>query len=458
MARTRLAAGVGLGFRPEVAADLLRQPEIVDCVEVVADTCFAQPSAWREACAIAEILPVVPHGVKLSLGSASGVDLGRARGLGALARELRAEAVTEHVALTRAGECEIGHLTPLPFTRDSVRVVARNVASVRRVLPDVPFLLENIAWTFRWPEDEMPEGAFYAQVAEATGCGLLLDVANLYANARNAGIAPSRALAEFPLDRVDMMHVAGGVLEHGFFLDTHAQAVPDAVFALVEAALAATGAVPVILERDDAFPPFAELASEIDHLRALVSSSARRDPRQPASTPSLAPPMERGALETMARRQDAVARLLTATDAPAREAAAEFGEDAVARTRAVLQHKRVDEALPLTPRTAAASADVRALALRVVQASPRAPRGNGIADALRIVDAAAAEPTLAAAALRDRLELRSRFARQGPRGECGARRSPFVGRERLPDGRSIWALKGPGPEAPVRLLEWGGER
>src|SRR4051812_35405365 len=248
--------GVALGWRPELAADVLRAPESVDFLEVVADTCFAQPAAWREARAVAEIRPVVPHGVKLSLGSADGIDPARTRRLGALARELRAPAITEHVALTRAGGREIGHLTPMPFTRDSVRILARNVAAARRLLPDVPLFLENVAWTFRWPEDEMPEGAFYAEVAAATGCELLLDVANLHANAINAGLDPVDLLGDHPLDRVGMMHVAGGVMEDGFLLDTHAHPVAEAVFALVERALTRTGAVPVVLERDQGFPPF----------------------------------------------------------------------------------------------------------------------------------------------------------------------------------------------------------
>ena len=125
MPRTRALAGVALGWRPELAADVLRAPESVDFLEVVADSCFAQPSAWREARAIAEVKPVVPHGVKLSLGSADGVEMERAKRLGALARELGAPAITEHVALTRGGGRDIGHLTPLPFTREAVRVVAR---------------------------------------------------------------------------------------------------------------------------------------------------------------------------------------------------------------------------------------------------------------------------------------------------------------------------------------------
>jgi uncharacterized protein len=456
MLRTRPLAGVALGWRPELAADLLRDPGHVDFLEVVADTCFAQPSAWREARAIAEIKPVVPHGVKLSLGSADGVDRARARRMGMLARELAAPAITEHVAMTRGGGREIGHLTALPFTRDAVRVVARNVAQARRVLPDVPLLLENVAWTFRWPEDEMPEGAFYAEIAQATGCELLLDVANLYANALNSGLAPAALLREHPLDRVGMVHVAGGVMEHGFFLDTHAHPVPEAVFGLLDGLLRETGPVPIVLERDQGFPPFAELAAEVDRLRVLLGA-VRSVPR-PTPRRREAADMDGGHELAMRDRQALVARMLTDVEPPAPALAAPFGLDAIARTRAVLRHKRVDDALPLLPRTAAAGDPARAFALDVLTDAPRAPRGAGIVDALRIADAAATVPGLASGARRDRLELRARFSRRGFEGPCAPRPGPFVGRERLPDGRSVWAVKGFGLEAPVRVIERGGER
>jgi uncharacterized protein len=456
MQHNRPLAGVALGWRPELAADLLRDPEGVDFLEVVADTCFAQPSAWREARALAELRPVVPHGVKLSLGSADGVDLARARKLGALARELGAPAISEHVALTRGGGREIGHLTALPFTREAVRVVARNVASARRVLPDVPLLLENVAWTFRWPEDEMPEGAFYAEIARATGCELLLDVANLYANALNSGIAPAQALRDHPLDRIGMVHVAGGVMEHGFFLDTHAHPVPEEVFGLLEALLRETGPLPLVLERDQGFPPFAELAHEVDRLRALLAAAPSRSPvtrRMTEGSDANIP----GA-GAMGDRQRMVAHMLTDVEPPAASMAAPFGLEAIARTRAVLRHKRVDDALPLLPRTAAAGDPARALALDVLTGAPRAPRAAGIADAVRIADAAAAAPGLASGARRDRLELRARFASRGREGSWVPRPGPFVGRERLPDGRSVWAIKGFGLEAPVRVIERGGAR
>jgi hypothetical protein len=471
MVPTRPLAGVALGWRPELAVDLLRRPESVDFLEVVADTCFAQPSAWREARAIAELKPVVPHGVKLSLGSASGIELARARRLGTLSRELRAPAISEHVAFTRAGKREIGHLTPLPFTREAVRVVARNVAAARRVLPEVPLMLENVAWTFRWPEDEMAEEDFYVEVAAATGCDLLLDLANLYANAVNTGIEPRRALSGYPLDHVGMVHVAGGAVEHGFYLDTHAEAVPSAVFELLAELLRRTGPLPIVLERDQGFPPFAELAGEVERLRGLLREAPRR---AVASEPAEAQAPARGhvapadprpeparpgpELRKMEERQSAMAEMLTAVAPPTDQAAGPFGSAAVARTRAVLQGKRVDEALPLLPRTAASGERARALALRAVEQAPRAASGAGIADALRIADVAAIDPELAPAAMRDRIELRSRFARKGRSGACAPRRGPFLGRERLPDGRKLWALKGPGLEAPVRLIEQGSGR
>jgi uncharacterized protein (UPF0276 family) len=144
-----MLSGVGVGFRPELAKGLFASPDTVDLVEVIADGCLAKNSRRREAQALAERWPVIPHGIKLSLGSASGIDRERARKLGQLARDLRSPFITEHIAFTHASGREIGHLTPLPFTQAAVNVVAHNVAIALRELPDIPLFLENLAWTLR---------------------------------------------------------------------------------------------------------------------------------------------------------------------------------------------------------------------------------------------------------------------------------------------------------------------
>ncbi|HSD26434.1 MAG TPA: DUF692 family protein, partial [Vicinamibacteria bacterium] len=363
---------------------------------------------------------------------------------------------SEHVALTRGGGKEIGHLTALPLTREAILVLARNVAAARRALPDVPFLLENIAWTFRWPEDAIPEGDFYAEVVKATGCDLLLDVANLFANATNAGLDPVAALRSYPLDRVAMVHVAGGVLEHGFYLDTHAHPVPEEVFTLLRALLEQTGVLPVVLERDAGFPAFAEVRQEIGRIRAAFAPlAASPRARKPAVvTPAGSSPREDDAARALAERQARVAEWLTAS-APFPETEG-FDGVALSRTRSVLAHKRVDDALPLLPRTAARGEAARAAALAALRGVPRAARRAGVADAFRIAESAAALPGLAAAAGRDLLELRARFVARGGAG-ARPRLGPFVGRRTLPGGRAVWALKGPGRQAGVRLFEFGGE-
>jgi uncharacterized protein (UPF0276 family) len=433
--------GVGLGFRPELSHGLLRAPGTVDFLEVVAESLYARSDWKREALALAEVWPLVPHGVKLSLASAEGVDLERANKLGDLARELRAPIVSEHIALTKAGRFDIGHLTAVPFTREAVGVVARNVAATQRCLPDVPFLLENIAWTLRWPDDAMGEGEFHAEVVRATGCGMLLDVANVYANARNAGVDPIALVDSYPLDSVRMLHVAGGIFEDGFFFDTHAHDVPEEVFALVEHVLGKCGGVPIVLERDGRFPPFASIVSEVSRLRALGDAVGEPVEYEPVNR-SLA----LAAVSDLSSRQIALAAALVSDGA-----ATEFDRRAICRTRSVLNEKRIDDALPLLPRLSRRREQIEALVRARVPSWPRAETLVGPNDALRIVDAVVNDPELSSDALWDRLVLRARFAGDPVR----PRASVFVGRERI-GARTVWAFKGAGAGAPVKLWTTGG--
>jgi uncharacterized protein len=444
---------VGLGFRAEFASHLVARPEVVDFVEVVAETCFTQRVTRREACALAEMWPVVPHGVKLSLGSADGVDLDRARRLGALARQLRASVISEHVSFTRAGEVDIGHLTQLPRTREAIAVVANNVARVRRVLPDVPLLLENVAWSFRWPDDEMDEATFYHEIVEATGCELLLDLGNLYANAINEGLDPHAVLAGYPLDRVGMVHVAGGVREHGFYFDTHAHGIPEGVLALAREVVARRD-VPVLIERDANFD-FAEVAAELAWLRALPRAAPRVHEQDRVETGPLPPrsPVDRtrGAGNTLAAAQRELAGQLVGGE-PVTPLGARIGSVALDRSRGILQRKRIDDALPLVANLARCGGRVREVAAAALAQSSRPASGAGPADAWRIAEAAMSVPELVSAAAIDRLVLRARFAGTAE-GTPRPRRTPFIGVARLSDGRRIRATKGIGARADVSIHE-----
>jgi uncharacterized protein (UPF0276 family) len=439
--------GVGLGWRREFAHDLLSQPDAVSFVEVVAETCWARDRLRDEVRAAAERWPVIPHGVKLSLGSADGIDADHARRLGRLAQELHSPWITEHASFTRAGDRDIGHLTQLPRTRAAVRTLARNVNVLRRAVGDVPIALENVAWTTAWPDDEMDEATFYQEVCAATGCPLLLDLGNLHANARNEGVDPAAVLDAFPLERVAMVHIAGGdwhdVSGARFFVDSHAHPVPAAVFALLQRLVARRGAVPVILERDANFPPFEALRAELRRAQEMLTAPGPAAAMRPGVTSPEGPPEA-----DLARAQSHLAALLTAPEAPA--ACAPFDPRQVAFARDVLQRKRIDDALPLLPRLAARAGDARPAAWAAVAERPRAAHLVALNDAWRIAELSESLPELRTAARLDGLVLRARS-----HGHDGARRprwGAYVSRRDLGDGRHAWVYKGLGASAAVRVI------
>lgn len=262
------ALGVGLGWRPEIDLTVERLPG-VDFVEVVAEN--LRPEALPESLKLlrGRGVPVLPHGVSLSLGGAEPPEEDRIAHLAALAEAFGAPVVSDHVCFVRAGGLDSGHLMPVPRTREALDVLVANVRQVQRSLP-VPFAVENIAALLEWPDAELTEAQFLAELTERTGCLLLVDIANLYANARNLGTDPVRLLDELPLERLAYVHIAGGVERDGLYHDTHAHPVLPEVLDLLDELAARTDPPGVLLERDDAYPADEELAGELRAIRATL--------------------------------------------------------------------------------------------------------------------------------------------------------------------------------------------
>jgi uncharacterized protein (UPF0276 family) len=451
---------VGLSWRSAYAGDLLGAPQALGFVEVIAEACFASGEVAREARALSALWPVVLHSIHLSLGSADGIDDARARRLGRLARDIGAVAVSEHVAFTKAGGREIGHLTPLPRTAEAVAVVADNVARLQRHL-DVPLWLENVACPFLWPEDVVAsawsDGAFATAIATATGCPLLLDVANLTANALNAGSDPTDALRDFPLDRVALVHLAGGHVDgDGFYLDTHAHPVPDDVFAALPALGAAVGRVPVVLERDAALPPTATLLEELARARAALDDGATRAGGRSWRVPAPRPARPPAAVATasLAARQALVAAALVDVDLSALDAAvaAGFERAGLQRARRILVAKRAEDALGLLPRLASGGPEVVARARALLLSRPRPARSATLRDARTIAHGLVDDPVLGRDAAADLLVWRARFVDPGEPAPVRPRRGPFLRYDETAPGRRHLVIKGPGYAAPVHFL------
>lgn len=276
MAATDLAGlpflGAGVSYRPAWRWDLVRHREALGAVEFIPEE-VAGPAAFHDLRLLRDAVPVLLHGIGLSLGSAEGLDAGRVAHAAEVARAVRPPWFSEHIAFTRAGGVEIGHLAPLPFTHEAVETVATNVATLRRALPDLPVLLENIAYTFTLPGSEMDEAAFVRQVLEASGAGLLLDLENVHANAANHGYDPIGFLESLPLDRVVEVHLAGGLWSDGEYADTHSRPVPEESWALLEWLAPRAAVKAVIIERDDDLPPFAKLLAEARRAREILDAA-----------------------------------------------------------------------------------------------------------------------------------------------------------------------------------------
>lgn len=262
--------GAGISLRREHVADAFVASESIDLVEILADHYFARDRRTREALrALSERFTVVPHGLDLSLGSADGIERAYLGRLSGVVAAVRPPYWSEHIAFTRAGGRRIGHLAPLPLTHEALDVLCANVARVSAVV-ESPLILENIACPFDIPHAEMSEAQFLSALVERSGCGLLLDVANLYYNALNRKLDPFAVLAEFPLHGVVQCHLAGGHRAHGEWIDSHAFPVPEAVWQLFDEVARRAPLRAAIVERDENLPAFAELADEAARARAIM--------------------------------------------------------------------------------------------------------------------------------------------------------------------------------------------
>lgn len=265
---------IGMLFRRRYLAEYFVDRAAVDFLEICTDHYLdAAPETRDELAVLTAHFPVIPHGIDLSLGSRDGLREAYLERVLAIVERVRPPWFSDHIAFTRAGGYEIGHLAPVPLTRDALDILTRNVARVR-ANTNVPFALENSAATFAFPGAEMSPGAFAAELVARTGCKLVLDVANLACDEHNLGDSPERFLEEIPLDAVVQVHFAGGHIAHETYVDSHARPVPPRVWELLERVAAACPQAWLTLEREEALPPFAEIVAELASARRIANCVA----------------------------------------------------------------------------------------------------------------------------------------------------------------------------------------
>ena len=222
---------------------------------------------------VRESFPVSFHGVGASLGGPAPPERRHLLAVKRLVDEFEPALVSEHAAWSRANGVWFADLLPLPRTGDALRRLAAGVGRYQDAIGR-RILIENPASYLPFVS-EMDEPDFLNEVAERSGCGLLLDLNNVYLSARNCGIDPGRYVEALAGDRIGEIHIAGFEadenLGEALLIDTHAAPVSEAVWDLLDFALARLGPRPVLLERDGKLPPFEVLMEERRRAGAALS-------------------------------------------------------------------------------------------------------------------------------------------------------------------------------------------
>jgi uncharacterized protein (UPF0276 family) len=273
--------GVGLSFRPEIESAICEHLQHFDFMEVIVDNALAGilgTRFWSEAL---QRLPFVGHGVETSLGTREPVDTQYLHSVEEVLAKMGCAWFSEHMAFTKAGHFDMQQLMPVQFCQPNVEFIATQIQALCDVVRR-PFLLENPAYYFMIPGATMSEVEFMVSVLARAECGMLLDVNNLYANARNHGYDAHEYIDRLPSAAVVEIHVAGGTVRNGIYIDTHGHAVSREVLELLRYAVQTKQPNAVVLEREQNFPPIDELLAEVGAVRRIWDECSVRASRRAA--------------------------------------------------------------------------------------------------------------------------------------------------------------------------------
>jgi uncharacterized protein (UPF0276 family) len=240
--------GIGLAYQPQLRALIEAVPDEFDYLEIVPDILWTDlgrgaPVRYVEDADgvsfvehVASTKPVIPHSIGLSIGSAHRFEYEHveqmARWYERFGFSWHSDHLAFHLSEHEGGEMNVNLTMPVALTREMLAMVTERVLAVRERIP-VPFLLENNVYYFVLPGQDFDEAEFLAELCRASGCGLLLDLHNLYVNCRNHGTDPFDFLRGLDLERVVEVHVAGGMEFAGMYLDAHSGACPEPVWDLL---------------------------------------------------------------------------------------------------------------------------------------------------------------------------------------------------------------------------------
>jgi uncharacterized protein len=270
----------GAGFKPEHLQDILRDEDGVGFFEVHAENLMGDGGAPHAAMTkLREDYPLFLHGVGMSLGGEALLNRGHLKRFKQVADRFEPMIVSEHLAWSSHDTTCYNDLLPVPYTKPVLDRVVSHIHQFQNELGR-RMLLENPSTYVAFEQCDMSETDFLHEIVKQTGCGLLLDVNNVYVSATNHNYSPGKYLAEFPLDHVREIHLAGHATEEDekgapLLIDAHDREVSDVVWSIYEKVIVKIGPVPTLIEWDNDVPAWDVLKDEATKADAILTCHTR---------------------------------------------------------------------------------------------------------------------------------------------------------------------------------------
>lgn len=270
----------GIGLRAIHHEEIIARSPHVGWLEAHSENYFGRRSAPGNVLArLRGDYPLSLHGVGLSVGSTDPFDSTHLGEIARLVRDLEPVLVSEHLSWGSVGGRFTNDLLPLPYTEEALRHMIARVGHVQDFLGR-QILIENISSYLQFSSSQLTEWDFLSALARESGCGILLDVNNVYVNGMNHGFDPLVFLDRIPRNAVREMHLAGHSIRNlggrEIRIDTHSAPVCDEVWALYSAAVTRFGAVPTLIEWDAEIPPLNVLVAEAHKADSLMENTRAR--------------------------------------------------------------------------------------------------------------------------------------------------------------------------------------
>ncbi len=265
--------GLGVGLRNKHFNYLMNNHPEVDWFEIISENFMDDFGFSRHVLMhLREQVPVVMHGVSLSIGSTDPLNYAYLEKLKALEEVVEPAWISDHLCWTGVLGINTHDLLPMPLTGESLNHVCDRVNMVQDFMKR-PLILENPSTYLQFQASEMQEWEFMSLMAKSTGCGLLLDVNNVFVSAHNHNFDPVHYIKSLPHDQIVQMHIAGPTNYGDLLVDTHDQPVPSQVWELYLIAQQLTGGVSTLLEWDANIPEYPELVAEVRKAKEVMKGN-----------------------------------------------------------------------------------------------------------------------------------------------------------------------------------------